>query len=152
MSRVFDLFGDPVPVGRGKAGRPEHVPTNENRNKIMMLLAIGRDVDQVSKAIGVSKPTLRKHYFSELKSVDAARFRLEAAMLTVLAREAEAGSVAAVKELDRLMERERRRQIEQMLDANRDEPIGKKHAAVRAAQGAGIGTEWGDDLTGRSLQ
>lgn len=37
----FDLLGDPIPEGFGKRGRPEHIPTVENRNKVRLLLALG---------------------------------------------------------------------------------------------------------------
>ena len=38
----FDLVGDPIPEGWGKRGRPAHIPTHENRNRISLLLAFRR--------------------------------------------------------------------------------------------------------------
>ena len=150
----FDLLGDPIPDGWGGRGRPPHIPTTENRNKVIVLQAVGRTDDEIAAALGISKPTLRKHYFSEMKSRTAARFRVEAAMLTVLMTQAGDGSVPAIKELDRHLERARRREIERQFADRPDEPMGKKAAADAAAMGAGLGTEWGDDLISgaRSLQ
>jgi hypothetical protein len=41
MVEIFDIFGDPMPANWGQRGRPQHVPTQQNRNKVSMLLALG---------------------------------------------------------------------------------------------------------------
>jgi hypothetical protein len=79
-AKVFDLFGDPVPANWGERGRPEHIPTQKNRNRVSMLVALGWSVARIAAALFVTQPTLRKHYFSELKYRDVARDRLEAAL------------------------------------------------------------------------
>ncbi len=39
MTGDFGLLGDPIPETWGKRGRPPHRPTENNRNKIRLLLA-----------------------------------------------------------------------------------------------------------------
>jgi hypothetical protein len=78
MDQIFDLFGDPVPANRGQRGRPEHIPTHQNRNRVSMLVALGLSNKRIAAALFVTLPTLRKHYFSELKYRDVARDRLDA--------------------------------------------------------------------------
>lgn len=95
---AFDLLGDPIPPNRGKRGRPQHVPTKENGNKIMLLLAQGWTDIRIAAAIGITVPTLKRHYFSVLKKRDAARDRVEAIGLLTLWNLGREGNVAAMKE------------------------------------------------------
>ncbi|MEA3534272.1 hypothetical protein [Rhizobium sp. CC-YZS058] len=115
MDTIFDLFGNPVPLGRGKRGRPEHVPTIENRNRVSILLAAGWSNERIANALAITLPTLRKHYFAELKARDAMRDRLEARRLELAWRTAEAGNVGAMKEFGRLLEKNDRMEIEREL-------------------------------------
>lgn len=154
MAQIFDLFGDPVPANFGGRGRPSHIPTLENRNKVSMLLALGWSNERIAAALRVTLPTLRKHYFSELKFREVARDRLVADMAMTLYGQFKGGNVGAGREFGRLLERNdiatghaefygnQRREVE----AERTEPIGKKEAAAQAALTAGEGTDWGRDL------
>lgn len=140
MSAISDLFGDPVPENHGRRGRPQHIPTTENRNKVSMMLAWGWNNERIAGVLRCTLPTLRKHYFSELKFRDVARDRLvmeQAAMLWRLGKE---GNVAALREYDRVMERNDRMGAEASMGAApTDQPatadrVGKKVAdAQRAA-------------------
>jgi len=95
---AFDLLGDPIPVNWGKRGRPPHIPTPENRNKIMLLLAQGWTDARIAGALGITVPTLKKHYFSVLKARDVARDRVESIGLLSLWNMGREGNVAAMKE------------------------------------------------------
>lgn len=95
---AFDLLGDPIPQGFGRRGRPPHVPTQQNRNKIMLLLAQGWTNARIAHALGITQPTLTKHYFRELRARDAARDRVEAIGLLSLWQQGRAGNVGAMKE------------------------------------------------------
>ncbi|MBK0020948.1 hypothetical protein IAE29_03140 [Ochrobactrum sp. S46] len=95
---AYDLLGDPIPTNRGKRGRPQHVPTSENANKIMLLLAQGWTDVRIAGAMGITIPTLKKHYFSVLKSRDVARDRVESVGLLTLWNLGREGNVAAMKE------------------------------------------------------
>lgn len=94
-----DLFGCPVLVREAKRGRPEHVRTPENAKRVSMLFAMGRDVADVALAMGISQPTLRKHYFSEVEQRKALLDRLEADQLAKLFDQSANGSTAATKAL-----------------------------------------------------
>lgn len=132
---IFDLFGDPVPEGRGRPGRASHVATVENRNKVKMLLAVGWADDRIAGVIGVTIKTLRKHYSRELVARVVCRDRLEARRLEVLWRQGCDGNVAAMREFGRLIEaqdvagadEEIRRPVART-------PEGKKAAAMREAR------------------
>lgn len=63
-----DLFGDPVPPGADRPGRPIHIPTLETRSRVERLRAKGLTHDAIAGAIGISAPTLRLNYPVELGS------------------------------------------------------------------------------------
>lgn len=149
MGEIFDLFGERVTQAERKAGRPVHVVTPEKRNKVMILLALGWSNERIAGALAISLPTLRKHYFSELKARDVARDRLDATRFAIVWEQARGGNVGAIKELGRMIERS---DLMHMRDAFGDAPetpnraLGKKEAAALEAETAGEGSEWGDDL------
>lgn len=102
MAQDFDLLGDPIPEGFGKRGRPAHVPTDEKRRLIIMLLAFDWTVEKIAAALNITPPTLRKNYFRELRTKVEARARVEAKLLASLMSEAEKGNVSAI---DKYMKR-----------------------------------------------
>jgi hypothetical protein len=106
MDQIFDLFGDPVPENWGKRGRPAHIATLENRNKVAMLLAFGWNNERIVRALQITAPTLRKNYFRELKFRDEQRDRMDASLAMHLWKQVEGGNVAAMKEFRALVERE----------------------------------------------
>jgi hypothetical protein len=59
-----DLFGDLIPPKRGR-GRPSHVPTIENLNKIKAWRKHRIPKAKIAKALGITKPTLLAHYFRD---------------------------------------------------------------------------------------
>lgn len=78
MGEVFDLFGDPVPANWSKRGRPQHIPSQKNRNRVSLLLAMGWSNARIAAALLVILPTQKKHFFSELRFRDVMRDRLDA--------------------------------------------------------------------------
>jgi hypothetical protein len=115
MDQIFDLFGDPVPANWGQRGRPGHIPTQQNRNRVSMLVALGWSNPRIASALLVTVPTLRKHYFSELKYRDVARDRLEAGIAMKLWEGVQAGRVPAIKEFRAFIERNDRMEIERTM-------------------------------------
>ncbi|WP_441280100.1 hypothetical protein [Bradyrhizobium sp. 63_E2_N1_3] len=105
MAEVFDLFGDPVPANWGERGRPQHVPTQQNRNRVSLLVALGWSPPRIAAALFVTPPTLRKHYFSELKFAQVARDRLVAQLGIKLLEGVNAGNVSAIREFQKFLER-----------------------------------------------
>jgi hypothetical protein len=134
----LDLFGQPVPRTRDKAGRPEHVWTVENSNKINLIFATGGVPKDAAAVLGITMPTLRKHYFSELEQWRVARLRLKAAQLQQLHTEGQKGNVAAIKELFKQMDKGALAQLSDRV-ANRapsepkQAPKGKKEQQKEAA-------------------
>lgn len=152
MDKIFDLLGDPIPQGRGKRGRPEHIPTGINRSQVRLLLAMNWTEPRIANALRITTPTLRKHYFSELKERAAARDALQAARLLMVYKAAAAGNVGAMKELGRIVDndelagvgRARSDQDEEIVD--RLQGLGKKDRANIEAETGLAGTRWGQLL------
>ena len=154
MDLIFDLFGDAVPVGWGKRGRPQHIATNQNRNKVNMLLALGWNNERIAKTLGITPPTLRKNYFRELKYRDDVRDKLEARQAMLLWDQCEAGNVAALKEFRKFLERNDLMKASALYDdgplekakPEKAPKLGKKEQASADAKEAGQDTIWGNDL------
>ncbi len=148
-----DLFGDPVRLPNGRRGRPAHTFSQKIENKIKLLLALGWSFERIAKACHISVPTMRRYYFSALKAREAQRDRLVAWQFEKLFEMASSGNVGALKELQRMIERN-----DQMLAADRlakvadkddhKEKVGKKELARRAALEAARDGQsgWGDLL------
>lgn len=64
----------------------------------MLLLAQGWTDLRISGALGITVPTLKRHYFSVLKARDVARDKVEAIGLLSLWSMGREGNVAAMKE------------------------------------------------------
>jgi len=134
-----DLFGDPVQPDREARGRPEHSWSFANSNKVLIAFARGMTVKEAAVAIGVSVPTLRKHYFAEVAKRQAARVRMEIAQLARLNDAAAIGNVAAEKELFKRMDKAALAELaERVADRGSRTPtaqpkLGKKAAAKAAA-------------------
>ena len=156
MNQILDLFGEPVPAGWGQRGRPEHIASQQNRNRVSMLVAFGWSNKRIAAALMITLPTLRKHYFSELKFREVARDRLNTALATKLWELFMAGNVAAGKEFRALTE-----QNDLMLygqtappatpnDERSKEPrLGKKEQALADAQRPDRGTTMGELMAQR---
>ena len=75
-------------------GRPQFQPTNEQRDQCSILAAGRMSEENIAAALGVSRPTLRKHFADELTAGAAQR---NAAVLLALYETAVAGNVAAAR-------------------------------------------------------
>jgi hypothetical protein len=154
MIETLDLFGDPVPANWGQRGRPEHIASQKNRNRVSMLVALGWSNPRIAEAMFVTLPTLRKHYFSELKYRAVARDRLNAELATQLWSLFVAGNVAAGKEFRSLLE-----QNDLMLYGQTEQPpqpkepkLGKKDQAARDARVPDMGSTLGSLMAQRQGQ
>jgi predicted transcriptional regulator len=143
-----DLWGDPIPPPEERRGRPKHVPSETTRLRVRVLRAVRKTDREIAEAMGFSEPTLRKHYRREL---DGALSQLRAELLVRLWKEVEAGNVSAMKEFRKELEKADLVEACRKFDgAEPPEPRkpkrGKKEEAMAAAETAGAGSEWGDDL------
>ena len=155
MSESFDLFGHPISSWSRGRGRPAYEPTDKDRNKIKLLLALGWSIERMANGIGVSPATLKRYFRAELKERDAMRDRLDARRFEIAMEQANAGNVAALKELGKMLDSNDRMGMDQRLrDAQErgsrkketETPQGKKEAAKAAAKTAGADSHWGSDL------
>jgi hypothetical protein len=154
---VDGLFG-PQPAERvAKQGRPEHVWNRRNSLRICSLFACGHTVADVAAVIGISQPTLRKVYFQELKDRRIMALKVRSEQMVRLTEAAIGGSVPAEKALAGMIQAEQLKVLGDRVDRAQGEakpkrelrspgPLGKKAEANLAAQSAGMGTGWGDDL------
>lgn len=159
MTEIFDLFGDPIPVNHGKRGRPQHLVTQENRRKVSMLVAFGWNNERIASALRITPPSLRRHYFSELKFREVARDRLDAAVAMKLWEQVEGGNVGAIKEFRKLLDHNDMMvphlaaHSHRTADKSAKEPkLGKKEQALLAASQPDTATSMGDLMAQRQTK
>lgn len=139
MAEFFDLLGDPVPENFGRRGRPPHIVNDEKRKLVIQLQAFGKSDDEIAAALSVSAPTLRKHYFRELKARAESRARLDGMLLAALLREVEAGNVSAI---DKYFKRLDRHDLAGFARPTKPKKLGKKEQALEDAHRADADTSW----------
>ncbi|MBY6138537.1 hypothetical protein KUV26_03735 [Leisingera daeponensis] len=151
----FDLFGDPVRLANGRRGRPAHVATQENRNKVIMLLAFGWGNERIAAALRITQPTLRKYYFSELKARDIQRDRLDLKRYMQVFEAAEQGNVGAMRLLEQLIAKSdlalttgRINEAQRKSSAKPETPGKKAQERLDAHNvvGGDADSGWGDDI------
>ena len=139
-----DLLGHPVPANKGAKARPQHAPTAENLEIAMLLYAEGRTDADVAAAIGITPPTLRRHYFSspELKRIRrSARMVVQGQLLLALAKAVAEGKVAAIDKMLKRMDKVALGVIGPVVKAAKK---GLKEKRVEEGRYAGAGDEeWG---------
>jgi hypothetical protein len=149
MDASLDLLGDPIPEGFGRRGRPAHIPTVENRNKIRMLLAFDWGVPRIARALRITPPTLRKHYFRELRHADEARDALEGELVKTTLERANAGDASMMRLALKMFEKhELSRLAGRVIDAasqpTRPPKLGKKEQAMFDARTPDQATPMGE--------
>lgn len=136
MSRNFDLLGDPIPENHGKPGANGHVATSENIRKVRNLLSSGVDKKDIAAELGVSLPTLTRHYFnsgrlSVRNARRKARAELRSKLMLRLEQQADKGNVSAMKALKTLLDEE---DVRDAVDEANRAPVEKKPAPVSAGK------------------
>lgn len=139
-----------------KGGRPSFRPTRANRDTVAGLAGGGMRHEDIAIAIGISTPTLRKHFEAEL-SQGAAQKR--AAVLLALQRKALEGNVSAAKAYlavepefyvpgSTATAAPAPAPVAEAPSPALAQPLGKKEAAQAAAKTAQLGTGWDGILPG----
>ena len=158
-----DLFGNLRFVGKRGRGRPAFERTEENANKVSMLLALGWSNERIRGCIlnpktgkPISESTLTRYFRPELTARDYARDQMEARRFERVWQQAEAGNVGAERLLGKMIERNDMmiygRRIDEAqkpkpkTEQPRAEKLGKKEQQHQAALTAGDGNDWGADL------
>ncbi|WP_320176638.1 helix-turn-helix domain-containing protein [Roseovarius pacificus] len=111
MARDFDMLGDPIPDNHGKPGANGHTPNAKTVNRVRTLHASGVPKKTIAEELGISQPTLNKHYFKNGRlNMRAAKKRalteLKAKMILRLEEAADKGNVSAIKALIKFVEEE----------------------------------------------
>ncbi|MBZ9719111.1 AraC family transcriptional regulator [Mesorhizobium sp. AD1-1] len=143
MEPNFDLFGQPVREGFGNRGRPPYEPTEKDRNKVKLLMALGWVNSRIANAIGVSPATLKRYFRADMKERDAMRDRLDARRFEIALEQANAGNVTALRELGAMIDRNDRMTIEASMGKGSDsapaaskDKVGKKMIDEQRAHAA----------------
>jgi predicted ArsR family transcriptional regulator len=123
---------------RGR-GRPEYVPTDEDREKVQVLRAQGMSKEAIAAAVGIHHETLTK-YFSVDMEVAVAKRTAEVMMARY--RSAIGGNVSAQNKF---------LELAGALPPKPTRPLkvpakGKKEVQVEEAMSGAAGTAWGDIL------
>ena len=126
-------------VGRTRAGRPSHVPTDETRNLVESLSGFGIPQDEIARLVGIDPKTLRFHYADqiELGSIKATA-KVAQNLFTMACKPTREGLSAAIFWL-----KVRAGWSEYAPRLRAEETLGKKEAAEHDALTAGNGNEWG---------
>lgn len=135
----------PKAAAKRPVGRPAHKVTDETRLKVTELLSARMSENDIASVLRICAFTLRKRYAKELRFGFADR---RAEVITLLYGAARKGNTAAIKHLDGITSVSG---AEAAFDrpeapAPRVTRLGKKEEAQAAAESAGAGTEWADDL------
>ena len=119
-------------AGNKNSGRPEYAPTDDEREKVRVLKAGGMSNEAIAEAVGISEPTLRKHFSSEL---DRGTAKVRADLLMARYRSAMGGNVAAQ---NKMIEQIAASQAQDRKSPKpKAEKLGKKQEQKIAAQNVG---------------
>jgi hypothetical protein len=123
---------DPVVTEGDRGGRPAHNATQRNRNRVTRMVAFGWADERIGNVLGITLPTLKKHYRAELKLRGTARDRLIVEAATTFWQQFQDGNTNAGKAFMALAERNDLAIHGQPIPTAR--PLGKKEQALRDAQ------------------
>lgn len=146
MGRKFDLLGDPIPENKGNPGANGHIATSENVNKVRLLVVSRWTSQQIAEELGISVPTLNKHYFKNAsikRARQTALSEVKGRLMLQLDAEASSGNVTAQKELLKILDKEMMNDLSDGIKkpAAKKKPLGKK--AARRAAAAEPDDQWG---------
>lgn len=111
MAREFDLLGHPIPDNHGKVGANGHTPSAETINKVRGLLVSGIDKKDIAAELGITMPTLTKHYFQSGKinvrlARAKARSEQRAKLMLKLDEAIDGGNVSAMRTMKQILDEE----------------------------------------------
>lgn len=132
---------------RGR-GRPAHEPNDKTRDQVQTMAGYGIPHAEIARLVGISEPTMRKHYEHEL---DTGATKANAMVAQTLFQKTQGngpGAVAAA--IFWLKARAGWREYPAAAsDEPKPEPMGKKEAARVAAKNPEPGTPLGDLMRSR---
>lgn len=163
--RADEPVADPLPLpmqtrpakARRKAagGRPRHEPTGRSRDRVRILVAAGMGTAEIAVALGISEPTVRRHYAAELATGGAEK---RAELIERLYRTAMAGNTTALREMLAMIDKAALERVADTVDARaqsdaasrKPETPGKKEQAAEDARTIAVTSKWAAVLRGAS--
>ena len=124
-----------------KPGRPAFEPTQRGRDQVKMMAGMGIPDYEICKVIGVSEPTMRKHFWQELETGHIVANSKVAQSLFKMATDKDKPNVTAA-----IFWLKTRARWTEAQPAGA-EPPGKKEQAAETAKSAHHGTGWADLLS-----
>lgn len=132
-------------------GRPEFRPTDKQRDSVEIYISAGMSKEDIAVVVGISVPTLDKHFRDELAHGGA---RKRAEVVEMLFESGRKGNVSAQKHLHAVTGVQAAAAEWEAaagpgkapVKASASKALGKKEQLQIAAATAGHGSEWGDDL------
>jgi hypothetical protein len=124
--------------------RPAHEPTEEGRRTVKAMAAFGIPHIDIARALGISAPTLRRHYRGELQTGQTVATAKVAQNLFRIATGDGRGAVQAAIFWLKCRAGWRDTTVDDAMPSRR---LGKKERAELESRTAGEGTEWEDLLT-----
>lgn len=118
-------------AGNKNSGRRKYAPTDDEREKVRVLKAGGMSNEAIAEAIGISEPTLRQHFLSEL---DRGTAKVRADLLMARYRSAMGGNVAAQ---NKMIDQVAAQQAQQKVSPVKEPKLGKKEERKAAAKAVG---------------
>lgn len=133
-------------MSKSKGGRPPYFPTEKDREQTRLLAAMGLAHGEIALVIGVSAPTLRRHFRKELDTGKLeANAKVAAALYRAATDRAKPSVVAQIFWLKTqagwVEPRAPREPVGDPPEA-KTETLGKKVQSNLAARTAQVGTDW----------
>jgi predicted ArsR family transcriptional regulator len=129
----------PETVKKAGRGRPEFVPTDDDRERVQVLKAQGMSNEAIAAALDIHQQTLVKHFSIELECAVAKK---TADVMMARYRSAMGGSVPAQNKFLELAGAMPPSKLKPK--APRAPKLGKKEVAIEEAQHAHEGSDWSD--------
>jgi hypothetical protein len=146
--RKYDVSGRHW--GRRSAKGQDFVPTEKERERVLLLVGLGWHRRQIAQALEIAPKTLLRHFGGELYAPRNKRAMLESALWQKLWEQVQAGNVSAIKEFRRLLKSDEAPDVSsQELVAAVEPKLGKKERAALDARQPDTSTEIGELMARR---
>jgi hypothetical protein len=128
---------------QNKGGRPQHEPNEKMRQQVKILAGVGVAHSDIGKVVGLSEPTLRRHYRAELQTgAIEANSKVAAALYNMATSQTRPNVAAAIFWLKVRAGWAEAPYTPLLAPEPRAPKIGKKAEALADATTAQVGTTW----------
>ena len=124
-------------------GRPAHQATQQNKQMVEALAGFAIPTERIAEVLGITKPTLFKHYADEVRRGGA---MVEAKLVGNLLKIASGADGTALRAITFALNCRFGWSAYAPRPETKEEPLGKKEMQEREANHAHEGSEWGNLL------